>query len=178
MADGRVALLRGVNLGSTNKVSVAELKMLAKALGFTDPRTVVNSGNLVFRDARGTAALAELIEAEVAARTGVRCAVLVRTEADWRDLLAANPFPEAATRNPSQLLVTVLSKPADAQQIAALRAFATIERIEAIGRAIYTDFAGALAASRLGNALMAKRGPDGTSRNWNTVQKIAALLAG
>ena len=45
-----VALLRAVNLGSHNKVSMAELRTFVEKLGMRDVKTVVQSGNLVFQD--------------------------------------------------------------------------------------------------------------------------------
>ena len=43
-----VAFLRGINLGSTNKVSMPELRAMATDLGYTDVATYINSGNLIF----------------------------------------------------------------------------------------------------------------------------------
>ena len=43
-----IALLRGINVGGKNKVSMSELKMLFEAIGFEDVITYINSGNVVF----------------------------------------------------------------------------------------------------------------------------------
>lgn len=47
-----VALLRAVNLGSHNKVSMSQLRTVAGRLGLEDAQTIVQSGNLVFADPR------------------------------------------------------------------------------------------------------------------------------
>lgn len=43
-----IALLRGVNIGGNNKISMSELKNELEKLGFVDIKTVLNSGNIVF----------------------------------------------------------------------------------------------------------------------------------
>jgi enamine deaminase RidA (YjgF/YER057c/UK114 family) len=43
-----IGLLRAVNLGSHNKVAMADLRALVGALGLAQPRTLLQSGNLVF----------------------------------------------------------------------------------------------------------------------------------
>jgi len=171
-----VALLRGVNLGSLNKVGAPVLRGIGQRLGLTDPRTVVNSGNLVFRDARGEAELEPLIASAVAEATGVKCDVHVRDAAGWAEIMAGNPFADAAAERPSQLLVTVLRRPPDPDDMAALCALVTIERVATSPRATYIDFNGGLARSKLGNGLLGRKGVEGTSRNWNSVAKIGALL--
>ena len=46
-----VALLRGINVGGKNKISMAELKKGVEALGFSEVRTYLNSGNIIFSSA-------------------------------------------------------------------------------------------------------------------------------
>ena len=43
-----VALLRGINVGGNNKVVMSELREQIAAEGFTNVRTYINSGNLLF----------------------------------------------------------------------------------------------------------------------------------
>ena len=46
-----VALLRGINVGGNNMVSMKSLKENFARLGFTDVKTYINSGNVIFRAA-------------------------------------------------------------------------------------------------------------------------------
>ena len=67
-----IALLRAVNLGSHNKVSMADLKDLLVDLGMSNPQSVVQSGNLVFEStARPTAALEKLLETSASKQLGL-----------------------------------------------------------------------------------------------------------
>ena len=43
----QVILLRGINLGATNRVSMPELREVLAAEGFTDVATYLQSGNIV-----------------------------------------------------------------------------------------------------------------------------------
>ena len=62
-----VALLRAVNLGSHNKISMADLKAVAAGAGLKEPRTLLQSGNLVFESsAKSGAPLEKLLESALA----------------------------------------------------------------------------------------------------------------
>lgn len=58
-----VALLRGVNVGGKNKVSMSELKVCFEDLGYQNVSTYINSGNILFTSSKSAAALAKEIEA-------------------------------------------------------------------------------------------------------------------
>ncbi|HEY0489493.1 MAG TPA: DUF1697 domain-containing protein, partial [Telluria sp.] len=46
-----IALLRAVNVGGTGKLPMTELKAMCEAAGFTNVRTYIASGNVVFDSA-------------------------------------------------------------------------------------------------------------------------------
>lgn len=173
--NGRVALLRGVNVGGNKVVPAAALRAVAERLGLEGARTLINSGNLVFRSDHDGDELQDLLSDGIAADIGVRCDVFVRTDAEWTGMIAANPFPDAAERDASQLLALVLRSPPDPAAVEALRTTAAPgERLQAVGRTLYCDFAGGMGISKMGSRATKL---DGTGRNWRTVTKIAALLS-
>jgi uncharacterized protein (DUF1697 family) len=43
-----VCLLRGINVGGNNKVDMSALKEVFETLGFSDVKTYINSGNVIF----------------------------------------------------------------------------------------------------------------------------------
>ena len=175
-----VALLRGVNVGGQRKVSMGELQAAFAAMEFAEVRTLLNSGNVVFRsDGNLTpAALETLLETEAARRLGLRTDFHVRTAAEWRALIEANPLPELAANCPGHLIVSCLKAAPTAEAVASLRtAHPGPEIIHADGRHLYIDYsAHGIGASKLTSALMdAKLGTRGTGRNWNTVLKLGVL---
>jgi uncharacterized protein (DUF1697 family) len=75
------ALLRAVNVGGRNLIGMSELRAFAEQLKLNDPRTLLQSGNLVFKSvARPTADLERLLESEAAARLDLETNFMVRIE--------------------------------------------------------------------------------------------------
>ena len=180
MTTAYIALLRGVNVGGKRKVSMAELQAAFVGMGFADARTLLNSGNVVFRSDRRTtpAELETFLEAEIARRLGLQAEFHVRTATEWRALIDANPLPETAARHPSGFIVLCTKLAPTAAAVEALRAANRgPEIIRADGRQLYIDYSVlGMGVSPLTPALMdAKLGTRGTGRNWNTVLKLAAL---
>jgi uncharacterized protein (DUF1697 family) len=160
----RIALLRGINVGGNKMVAMSDLRDIATRLGFEEPRTLLQSGNLVFRSAKKPAQIEKLLEAEVDAK------VFVRTCEEWREVVARNPFPDEAKSDPGHLLLMSFRE--------TVRAFdwPGSERMRADGRHLYIYYPDGAGRSKLTNALIERKsGGSGTARNWNTVLKLAAL---
>lgn len=173
-----VALLRAVNLGGHNRIAMAALRDLVASLGFAEVRTLLQSGNVVFRAPRqSTSALEATLQTATADRLGVSTPFVVRTAAEWRALVATNPFPDEAADSPNHLLLAALrDRPAPAA-IASLEAAASRrERVRVIGREAFIVYADGIGRSRLTNAVIERTlRTVATGRNWNTVLKLAAL---
>ncbi len=171
-----VALLRGINVGGNKLVAMADLRALVTRLGFADVRTLLQSGNLVFRgDRRTPAQLERLLQAETERRLGIEVAYFVRTAREWHAVVARNPFRAEAARDPARLAVMVLKDAPAARAVAALRAAITgREAVRAAGRHLYVVYPDGMGRSRLAHPLIEKLlGTRATGRNWNTVRKLA-----
>src|SRR5690349_21027558 len=97
----QVALLRGINVGGNKQVAMATLRGLFEdGLGFTDVKTYVNSGNVVFS---GRKATARRIERAIEAEFGFDVAVVLRTRDELAAVVEENPFAGVAD-NPSRYL--------------------------------------------------------------------------
>ncbi|HTM24851.1 MAG TPA: DUF1697 domain-containing protein [Vicinamibacterales bacterium] len=173
-----IALLRGINVGGYKMVAMADLRALLATLGFADVRSVLQSGNLVFGAARTPAATLEArLEREVAARLGVTADFHVRTADEWRAIVDRNPFRDEAKRDPGHLLVTMFKSPLAAPKVKALQAAITgREVLKADGRHLYMVFPDGVGNSKAFGLVDKKLAARGTSRNWNTVLKLAALV--
>lgn len=166
-----VALWRGINVGKAKRLAMAELKALLTELGAMNVVTLLNSGNAVF-DAKKKID-AGRIRAAVAGRLGVDAAVILKTADEWA-AIAAQPIDEAD--DPSRLLVAITA------DVAALRTVADIaadsgERFVVTAHAAYLWCGNGILESQAAVALLKKLGERGTTRNWATVQKLAALAA-
>ena len=173
-----IGLLRGVNVGGRTQVAMADLRAMMAELGLGEARTLLQSGNVVFRSSRRKgAALERALEEATRERLGLSTDFFVRTATEWDAIVAANPFPDEAERDPGHLVMMALKDPAEAKALKALRAAVTgPEVIGAEGRQLYIVYPAGIGRSRLTHGLIeAKLATRATGRNWNTVLKLAAL---
>ena len=176
-----VALLRAVNVGGRNQVAMSDLRQVLTELGVEDVQSLLQSGNLVFKTNAGPAGKLEAtLEAETQTRLGLKTAFFVRNAREMDTVIASNPFPAEARRDPSHLLVVFLKDAPKANAIDALRAaIKGPELVQTRGRHAYIVYPEGIGRSRLTNPLIeAKLGTQGTGRNWNTVLKLAGLARG
>lgn len=174
-----VALLRGINVGKAKRIPMAELRTLLAELGYTDVVTLLNSGNAVFRAAKGTPAKHAMeIAAAISNKLKIDVPVIVKSAQELTTIVAENPLAATAA-DPSRLLL------AFAQDAAALSGLTGIEPLVAppeqfvLGkRAAYLNCVNGILDSKAGGALLGKAGRSVTTRNWATVLKLQALASG
>ena len=174
-----VALLRAVNVGGSTQVKMSALRDGLRSSGFENVRTLLQSGNIVFHsDLTRREEIERRIEDEVLRSSGRRTDGFVRTAAEWRRVIARNPFPVEAVRDPGHLMVLVLKETPPARAWKALQEAITgpetVRGDNAHGYVVYPDGTGRsrLTLDRIERAL----GTRGTNRNWNTVTKLGSDL--
>ncbi|MFF8033690.1 MULTISPECIES: DUF1697 domain-containing protein [unclassified Streptomyces] len=182
MARRYAALLRGINVGGSRKVPMAELRTLVEGLGHEEVRTHLQSGQAVFTSGHGDEeSLAAELAAAIERHFGFGVDVIVRDHAYLRAVVDACPFP-AATLAAKQLHVTYFSAPVTPERFAEVdRAAYRPEEFRLGDRALYLYAPDGLGRSRLAEYLARPRltkGVVATSRNWNTVVKLAELTGG
>ena len=164
-----IALLRAVNVGGTGKLPMGELKAMCEAAGFTDVRTYIASGNVLFTSKLGEAAVREKLEQQLHDYAGKPVGVLIRTAAEMARVLADNPFPEA----PGNRVVAIfLDAPPTTSALDDVK-HQKLERLACGKREIYVHYGDGMADSRL--TIPAAKA--GTARNINTIAKLAQLAA-
>jgi uncharacterized protein (DUF1697 family) len=172
-----VALLRGINVGKAKRVAMEDLRTLVEDLGYSDVRTLLNSGNVVFgAPGDGPGAAAERIGEALASRLGVSSRVTVLTADEVAVAVRENPLVDVAS-NPSRLLVAVLADPADREKLRPLEHRDWTPEALAVGaRVAYQWCPPGVIASRLAEAVGRALGDAVTTRNWATMTKLAALV--
>jgi uncharacterized protein (DUF1697 family) len=176
------ALLRGINVGGSKKVPMAELRTLMEGLGYTGVRTYLQSGNAVFGSDHGDEeSLAAELAGAVEKHFGFAVGVLVRGHAYLKAVREACPFP-AAELEGKQLHATYFSGPVDAGRFASVDPADFLPEDFRLGdRVLYLYAPDGLGRSRLAVALAKPRllkGVVATTRNWNTVVKLEELTGG
>jgi uncharacterized protein (DUF1697 family) len=172
-----VALLRGINVGGNKKISMAGLRTLIGDLGFEDVATLLQSGNVVLTAKnKKPDQIVRALESGIDAELGMSVRCLVRTAAEMRAIVAANPLADEST-NPSRYLVTFLSAPLPAGALDPAD-FAP-ERFEVLGREIYMWLPGGINDAKLAKINWDRRFQVvATGRNWNTVAKLTEMVQG
>ncbi len=164
-----VALLRAVNVGGTGKLPMSELKAMCEVLGFTQVRTYIASGNVVFASRKSEAAVKAALEKRLAAYAGKAVGVLVRSAAEMAQVSADNPFPKAA---PNRTMAIFLDEAPPKDTLAGVRGRKD-EEIKFGKREIYVHYGEGMGQSKL----VIPAAKTGTARNMNTVATLANMAA-
>ncbi len=173
----QIALLRGINVGAHRRVAMADLRALLSDAGYSDVKTLGQSGNIVLGTEQGSPArLGRKLESQLAEGLGVHAQVLVRTRQELAAVVAFNPLATIAI-DLKRYQVSFLSAEPKPAAIAAIAAIDTApERWTARGREIYAWYPHGIHGSPLAKLLSDQRlGVHVTARNWNTVTKLLDL---
>lgn len=170
-----IALLRGINVGRAKRVAMADLRTLIEGLGFSDVRTLLNSGNAVFNAARPTPEkVASAIEGAIQGKFGFYVPVVVLTARDLHTIIAENPLPQAA-QDPSKFLVAFVAKGGALRKAESLLQETWAPEALAVGRkAAYLWCARGIIDSKLVKDFSRITAATATTRNWGTVLKLQA----
>jgi uncharacterized protein (DUF1697 family) len=179
-ASRYAVLLRGVNVGGHAKVPMARLREIAAGLGYAEPATYLQSGNLVVSAPGATAdGVGDAIAGALRRELDVDVDVMVRQRDEVDAVIAANPFGELAD-DPKRLQVMFLAAHPAPDRVAALDGdrFAP-ERFELGERCVYQWFPDGVGRSKLAAAPWERwLGVRGTARNWRTVMAVREMLGG
>lgn len=169
-----IALLRGVNVGGHNKVPMSALRELIESLGHTDVSTYIQSGNVVFTSTK-TATPASL-ERAIDKEFGVDTTVMLRTRAQMKRILNANPFADEDLKT---VHVGFMASKPTAAAVRGLDAdqFAPDEFVIK-GTELYLHLPNGMGRTKLPAYLDRKLKVPTTVRNWNTVCKLLELAGG
>ncbi len=167
-----VVLLRGVNVGPHNRISMPDLRAVLEGVGCRNVQTYVQSGNAVV-DHDGTPAELEGTVAGALAGRGLPVPVMVRTGEELGRVVEASPWQDV---DPKLFHVAFLSGEPDPAKVAAIDHKALLpERVVVGDRVLYLDHALGVGRSKLDRLRL---GVDATARNWRTVNALRDLAAG
>jgi uncharacterized protein (DUF1697 family) len=105
-----VALMRGINVGSTRSVPMVELRALCTKAGLKRPETYIQSGNLIVDANGGADRLRRQLEKAMTARFGFAVDVVVRTVTKWERYVAADPYARDADARAKMVQLTLHQK--------------------------------------------------------------------
>jgi uncharacterized protein (DUF1697 family) len=138
--------------------------------------TYINSGNAIVRS--------RLNRKKVIATIAERCrkhlnfdkAIFAPTLAEWDDVIARNPFPEASANAPTTIHAVLLESAPKKEDVERIRADAVKgEAVEVINNVAYLHTPHGFGTSKMREKFDQWIGVMYTARNWNTVLKLADL---
>jgi uncharacterized protein (DUF1697 family) len=175
-----VGLLYSIVIDARRRVVMSDLRAIAESLGYRNVRSLVSTGNLVFEaDRTAVSAIERKLEKAFADFHGKHVDIIVKSAADWKRLVAANPFPAEAEAEPDRVGIRIMRDPLRPDLADFLRPYQTDgERVELIDGHVWAHYPGQISLSRLAGQLTPKRmGGIGTARNWNTVKRLGEMVS-
>lgn len=174
-----VALLRGINVGGNKKVSMVELKKLFQSLGFENPKTLLASGNVIFEaEESPIEALTEQLEKTFQKEFGFEIPTIVIPISEIEEYVQKNPFKNIQITKDTRLYVIFLKE--KLVKVPEKDEYTKYEHFKVLLVTCNAVFS-CLTLIREGQTLKLMEslerefGKNVTTRNWNTVVKIANL---
>lgn len=182
MEQTYIALLRGINVGGKRIVKMDALRSWLEDLpSVKHVQTYIQSGNVIFRadSIEETSQLHRMIESKLEASLGFHVPVILRSIEELRVIMDNCPYPEASAEGPDQgqLHVVFLSKEPDEAGLKKLAAAPDKgDDLRIRNREAYLLCRGSYRDTVYANAFLEKKlGLTATTRNWETVCKLANL---
>ncbi len=176
-----IALLRGINVGGKNIIKMGDLKHAFEAIGLSQVRTYIQSGNVLFKSNEEEEPLRKRIEHEIERVFGFEITVVLRTDKELEYITQNCPFSqeeisEAELSSEAESLYISLLTQAPAQEgIQLLNTYKSErDKCQIQGRDVFLLFHHSIRNSKLANNLH-KLGVPATVRNWKTINKLVVL---
>ena len=179
-----IVLLRGINIGPNNRVAMPALREALAAAGFENPRTYVQSGNIVLDTGLDESALEDRVEGLITEHFSLDVAAVALSGKELARVVEGNPFPEEAEKDPKRFQVTFVRGQFEPGAVAdRLSGLATDNERVAVGeREIYAWHPDGVARSKLAIKMGSKTGVGKdvvpTARNWKTVLTLLQMAVG
>jgi uncharacterized protein (DUF1697 family) len=172
----QIALLRGINLGSTRRVPMAALRELLGDAGYEEVQTYVQSGNIVFKSGEDPRRLERSLGKLISDEFGFEVPVIVRTRDQLARVVKRNPLRDVADNN-KRYQVSFLTGKLDRKTADTLLALVVEpEALVINGTEVYAWHTEGVARSKVWNTLASKGlGVGATARNWTTVETLLTM---
>jgi uncharacterized protein (DUF1697 family) len=172
-----IALIRGINVGGQKRVGMADLVQLCQSLGFTNVRTYLQSGNVLFGSPDGDPGrLSAMVGEKMSRELGFPVKVILRTSKEFRRIIASNPLAQEG-READKLHVTFLSDfSPEVVRESMMKGNDGPDRYVIAGREVYLYCPDGYGRTKFSNTFFEKKlGVAATTRNWKTVNALAEM---
>lgn len=175
-----IVLLRGINVGGKNKVSMSELRQVLTQDGCSEVITYINSGNIILRSNKSQAEIEARIESLLPKHFTLDSEiikVLVLTETQLRKVISNKPKGFGAYPETYHSDVIFLIDIDEKEAATVFRPKAGVDIIWHANGVVYSQRVSKLRTkSRLNQIIASPLYKSMTIRNWNTTTKLLSLL--
>lgn len=173
------ALLRGINVGKTRRVPMAELRQLLTDWGATEVKTLLNSGNVSFEIHHSPKTIDEVLTRLISDHFGFEVEVTCRSQKQLEKALALDPLQRIGQDDSHYVIAFLPIRPSAAKLKPVLEAeYGRQEECAANGREFYAWCPNGLDKSETLKALgRSGATPFATTRNVRTIQKLIDQMA-
>jgi uncharacterized protein (DUF1697 family) len=171
-----IALLRGINVGGKNSLPMKDLTSIFEALGASNVKTYIQSGNVVFQsDSKDISSFSKRLGTEIRERRGFEPHILIIAPSEVETAITNNPFREAESEPKSLHIgfLAVAPENPDLNKLASLKKDS--ERFCLMGSIFYLHAPEGVGRSKLAASREKLLGVPMTDRNWNTVCKLKEI---
>lgn len=176
--DQYAVLLRGINVGGNKRMGMADLRKALTGAGLENPRTILQSGNVVVGTNASRSALVDIVETTIETAFGFSSTVIVRSAEEMASITSRPHFTEEQLADGRFAHIGFCREAPSSDSFARLReAHDGPEEITLDGTEVYIFYPDGSGRSKLTNTAIERvLETPVTSRNWNTVGKIVALM--
>lgn len=171
-------LLRGINVGSSNRIPMAGLRSALEDAGFEDPRTYLQSGNAVVESPAEPAAVETTVARTISDAFGLDVAVVTIAAPELARVVAENPYPDQAAADPTRVHAMFASPMPDSEAFDVVEAGAYRPEDYVPGPGvIYLNLPDGIGRAKLPAVLeRVVAASTVTTRNWRTVDALTVMM--
>ncbi|HNX00598.1 MAG TPA: DUF1697 domain-containing protein [Candidatus Cloacimonadota bacterium] len=173
-----IALLRGINVGGHNKITMEELRLACRKVGWENVKTYINSGNVVFQTkTTDQKVLADNLMIQLQRYFKLLIPVLILEYSELTDMVSHNPFIIERNMNIDHLYLTLMKKePEPGIRESIPHDQFLPDEFVIRGRAIYLFLPNGVTYANLQIPFFEKKfGTLTTTRNWKTIGKLMEM---
>lgn len=179
-----ISILRGINVGGKRKILMKDLKELYQNLGFSDVKTYIQSGNVIFNSESDLdrTEISQKIEKAILEKYAFEVPVIIRTKEELINIQSSNLFiklEEDKENLINNLHLTFLESIPTIENIEKAKEVEskTTDRFEITENNIFIFCEGKYHTSKLTNNFFEKKlKTKATTRNWKTIEKLTELV--
>jgi uncharacterized protein (DUF1697 family) len=174
-----ISILRGVNVSGYNVIKMNEFYKLYSDLGYSNIKTYIQSGNIIFQTVNTLPTyLEKIISEKIKEMFGLNINVFVFETDEYKRIIDNNPFISEQTKDIACQYISFLSSEPLAENLEKIRQkLSTNEELIIHGKTLYLYYPNGYSNSKINNNIIeTKLNVISSTRNWRTCIKLLEIV--